>query len=290
VRFEFVQYWPTKKYVSPADARKNLPPHLREALLQDPKFHYGIYVDASERRVIEELDRTLEIGESKDFVKQLYAEVDEKEISNYTHFFIAPKVLEQARDVFFDMKRPDCKTDFCPWGARIVPPVKISPTVVKRLGIGEIHRNWELDLELVVSPQVKSLFDSHEITGLAYEPCEMSSGAEHRSPRVAPAYVARIEHGAYQRGSDMKVQLQCKEHSVVHTPHVFDRETPREALGPYDFQLINKLRIENREYYYYSPDWVVSRRALQLLLDNRVPGLETATWILNEKFCPLITC
>jgi hypothetical protein len=165
--------------------------------------------------------------------------------------------------------------------------VKVGNLVAGRLGIAQIGRVWQSVIELLVASAVKRLFDSAGVTGLEYEPCIPSEeGPDELSP---PGYLARLVVRAYQTASDiLPGSNRCTRHSVVTAPHLFDLRTPGDALRDSDFQMIDRVRIKGSDYFYYKPLWVVARRVLELLLDNRIRGLRPAGWILREKFRPLV--
>jgi hypothetical protein len=275
------------------DVINSLPSHLRDRLMRG---WLGVEVEKSE--VIKELDRILGIGKKRDFVKTHRLEIDRNYLADYSHFFIAPRILEENEDVFFDVSPPTCDVHIeatgsgmvCPWGSRITSPIAIRPESLKGLGIAEISRVWDFRTkELVLSTEVKKLFEYENVTGLDFQECWTKDGGENKQVGEPPAYVARIVNGTYQCGDDIiPGRDYCEKHSIVLTPYIFGERTPREALSEHDFQRLSSVRVGNKEYYHYKSLWVVTRRVLELLLKHRVRGLRPATVILDEPFRPLI--
>jgi hypothetical protein len=134
---------------------------------------------------------------------------------------------------------------------------------------------------LLVTEQTRKLFESERISGLEYEPCEDLDEASE------PIFVARVIHAAHYAGTDI-VTKPCKEHSIIMGAFVFDFHTPREGIHDVDFQMIDRVKVGKREYWYNLPFLVVSQKLLKLLLKHKVPKLQRRAIRLNQKFVPLI--
>lgn len=290
-RIDCVAYWPTTPGVGIADVKSGLPALFRKELLSgSARADYGIYVDSAKQHIIVQLDSRFGIGRTRDYVKERVLEIDQSYVADYTHFFLAPRTLDHHEDVFFDLMKPACEPDTCPWGARRISTVSIRVEVVPQLGIAQISRLWDYQsVELVVSLHVKQLLDGHGVSGLEYEPCSVTGNCE-PSPRVAePPYLARIVPATYQFGADIIPGTNyCEKHSIALAPFVFGRQTPREAIKEVDFQRIDVIRVRDKDYYYYKSLWIVSQRVLRLLLDHKVSGLTRATGFLDQPFRPLV--
>lgn len=275
-----------------AHAKNGLPSHIKAELMKGSRLtDYGIYVEASKHDIVLRLDSLLGICVRTDFGKDHIVEIDRTGIPGYEYFFIDPKTVDYGRHVFFEMSQPTCSLGICPWGARITSPVRVGQRALKGLGIAYVSRPWKFRAnELLVSRAVRDVFVSANVTGLEYEECWPNGGVDRSKIELAPAYLARIVEGSYQCSKDIIPGTNyCAEHSSVLAPYPFGLWTPREALAPDDFQNIDTLRVGSRVYYYNTPWWVISRRVLELLLANRVPGLQDATVFLNERFRPLLT-
>ena len=251
-----------------------------------PHADYGIYVDSSKSDIALELDSLLRICKKRDFGKDHIVEIDKSGISDYEYFRILPRDLEDGKDLFFELRRPTCSAEWCPSGACRVSPVMIRQKVLKRLGIARIGRIWDLKtVELVLAADVKKVFESANVTGLAYEECWPRESNDHSGE--PPAFVAKIIRGTYECALDIDVgKNYCPKHSIAIGPYPFCCWTPREALTSDDFQMIHTIKVGQKEYYYYNAWWIVSRKVVELLLTNRVSGLKQATVFLKEPFRP----
>jgi hypothetical protein len=283
-------YWPGQHTII-GEVKNRLPSDIKASLMQG-SLHadYGIYVERDQHGVICELDKLLHIGRKREFGKDHIVEIDESGIPEYDYFFIKPRDFENGRGVFFDMSRPCCSLEWCPWGSRIVSPVTIRSKTLKRLGIGRISRIWDFQtVELIISAAVKHLFESNDVTGLQYDPCWPSDdGCDHKSTEP-PAFVARIVRGTYQCANDLDVgKNYCAQHSITIGPYPFCLWTPREALSQDDFQILTSIRVGAKEYFPYKSLWVVSRKVVVMLLQHKVSGLQQATVFMKKPFRPLL--
>jgi hypothetical protein len=64
--------------------------------------------------------------------------------------------------------------------------------------------------------------------------------------------------------------------------------TPREAIGTEDFQMIDRLHVKGRQYLYILPTFIVSRKALHLLLDNAPGDLRPKGVYFKKSFVPVV--
>lgn len=276
MKMECIQFWPTREGISVNAVKQSLPIRLQEELLDA----WGIQLEASKSNEVDEIEEILQIGKTKEFVKYRYLEVDKHEIHNYSHFLIRPQRFGWQEDVFFDVTERTCKShDGCPWGVEISSPLGIKAN--KLCGIGEVVGPPMLKTKLVlVAEHVKQLFDSEGITGLEYMEGEDLD-------LVSRPFVARVAHGAYEAGTDLVTNC-CPKHRSISGALIFDATIPRNGIVDQDFQMIDRVRIEEQEFFYHHSLLVVSRRALELLFRHKVPGLEKATTILSQKFRPLV--
>ena len=133
---------------------------------------------------------------------------------------------------------------------------------------------------LVFTHEARELFESERVTGLDYQRCEGTHGAS--SPLVGT-----VVPSGYQTGSDIVADV-CTEHGTVGGRFVFDLKTPRNALSEHDFQMIDRVKINEREYILHIPTLVVSRRVVELLTRQKLGRLLRVTTILNQKFLPIL--
>ncbi len=288
MKIDYISYWSAKPYVGDLDLKEQLPVSVQKDLLQDEKFKYGIYVDASYTNLIKEIDQFFKIGKNKNVVKYRFLEIDASEIPSYTHFRINPKLLEHGRQLLFDLRRPQCKSEICPWGSEISSPVVIKSKTVRRLGIAQIGWRWGSEIELILSSELKALFDREGVSGLCYEPCICDTDTDEERRQSPKAYLARVTPRTYQCADDIILKVYCRKHKIILSFRVFNERTPRSSILDYDFQVIKELRVGRKIYSYYRGCWIISQKALQLLLRHKVPGLQPYGRILGEKFLPFL--
>jgi hypothetical protein len=288
MKFDYISYYSTQSFVGISDLKEKLPVSIQKELLQGEKFKHGIYVEISATDIIEEIDKIFKIGKKMEVAKFRQLEIDELEIPDIAYFQINPKGLEHGRQVLFDLDRPKCKSESCPWGSGISSPITIKQKSLKNLGIAQIDRLWGDRPELIVSTEVKTLFESEGITGLKYEPC--ISGGEDISgiSEKADAYLATILPKTYHLADDIILKTYCKKHKIILNYEVFNTRFSKEAIINSDFQLIKELRVGRKTYIYYIGQWVISQKVLNLLLKHKVPGLKPYGYVLGQKFLPII--
>ena len=276
--------------VPTAEARKGLPEALKSRLLEGDFFSGGVFAEASDHELISALDEHFQIGLTTAFGKVRHAEVDQKELARFSHYCIHAHMLEPNSSLFYEESRPVCDHETCPWGAKRITPMRVHPKRAAKIGIAEVGHIWEMQIDLIQSQEVKELFEREHISGLSYEPCELGTAKRLAPEQYPKLFLARIEPRTHFSAEAIVLPREyCERHQTVHLEDVLCRSIPRSRLGDWDFQMISSVRVPGEEYFFYKPWWVVSRRALQLLLDHKVTGLQTATWILKEKFYPLIT-
>jgi hypothetical protein len=287
MRYETAAYLHHGAYISLEDIKKTLPQHIISQLL-DSKNELYVKVETFKTEVVEYLDKHFRIGESFDFTKNVSLETDKSEIPNFTHFHIMPDALEFGRHVFCNIIRPTCRKEACPAGSKICGPVRIHPKKNKRIGITRIARPWANDVELVISPLLKNLFDEEGITGLEYERCMLENTDWLSEPPGPAPYFARIVYKTKGCAEDIKVkEYICEEHSYLMRFAVNNGWVLRDNLSDDDFQCIDGVVIKGRTYRYPAhPGMIISRKLLQLLLKHKIRGLCPATYHFNEKFRP----
>jgi hypothetical protein len=288
MKFDYISYWSAKPYVDLLDLKKTLPTSIQEGLLKGDKFQYGINVETSFTDIVREIDRVFQIGKTRDIVKFRHVEIDNDEIPNYMYYRIAPKGLEHNKQVLFDLSRPKCHSEVCPWGSGITSPITIKQKALKKLGIAQIRRLWSDRPELILSSELKGLFDSVGITGLEYEACVNETDKVSGSSEKPDAYFARITPVTYQLADDIILKTHCRKHNIILNYDVFNLRTPEGALLHSDFQVITELKIGRETYTYYMGQWIISRKVLELLLKNKIPGLGPIGYVLGRKYIPII--
>ncbi|MHC4068106.1 MAG: hypothetical protein ACYS18_02090 [Planctomycetota bacterium] len=288
VKIDYMSYWSAKPYVGVSDLKEKLPISVQKGLLQGEKFEHGIYVETSATDIVKQIDKVFKIGKKKEVTKFRHLEVNKAEISNYTHFQINPKELEHDRQLLFDLMRPQCKSEVCPWGSGISSPIIIKQKSLKNLGIAQIGRLWGNRPELIISSEVKALFDSEGVTGLKYEPCVNETDKASGISGKTDAYLTTIVPETYQLADDIILKNHCRKHHIILNYEVFNIRTPIDVILDYDFQTIKGLKVGRKAYTYYRGHWIISRKVLRLLFEHKIPGLKPYGRVLAEKFIPFL--
>jgi hypothetical protein len=289
MKLEIYQYWPTGKGVTIEDLKGALPAQLRRELLDGPKFLETLSIERSKREAVAQLDKQLGVG-TRGVVKQPYLETQLVDRNGYSHFVIRPQQLERGKDFEVTITPPRCMTrpDFCPWGSRMLTPLTVNMNVISGLGIAELWRQWGLsEVDLLVSVDTKDLFDREGITGLEYKQCQYRTQA---GPSTTPSlvYHARLTQEGRENGMDIIVGDNfCTEHNIIYDPIVFGRYLKRSNIPNTDFVRITTLTVGKTDYHFYKPMWLISRKCLDVMLSNKVAGLEYAGWFFDELFRPV---
>jgi hypothetical protein len=270
--------------------KRRLPDDLRNDLLSGfPAADHGICIDATNAESVVRLDKVLDLTRNK-IIKTLHIEVDLQDYAAFSYFTIEPQDLQWHKAVFFEMTPQQCwqVEDVCPWGRAIVPPITLPEHLLTPLLFGRVSSHSEMSIVLILSAGVRRIFDSENASGLEYSPCALQD-AEGRSRVTDECYVARITHRITETASEIiPGQNCCSQHSTVVAPDVLDPIVFRGQVEPYDFAAVHSVRVKNRLYHYYQPQWFVSRKVLDVLLKHKVPGLRYVTLWLKERFKPVV--
>jgi hypothetical protein len=145
-------------------------------------------------------------------------------------------------------------------------------------------------VELIVSDKLRTRFDECGISGLTYERCFLSTNKREESSPRPIAWLARVAEGGAWRAEQARLPV-CPHHQTVLPGKggwITGRHFSEEELAPIDFQFLLMLEVSGRTYYSEPPIWFVSRRALAVILDERIRGMRTVTTFLKEKFKPVL--
>ena len=288
MKLDYISYYSTKPFVGFSDLKEKLPVSIQKDLLQGKKFEYGIYVETSATDIIEEIDKIFKIGKKKEVAKLRLLEIDKLEIPNYAYFKINPKGLEHGKKLLFELTPPKCKSEICPWGSGINSPITIKRKSLKNLGIAQIGRLWSDRQELIISSEVKTLFESEGVTGLEYEPCISEGENASAVSGKADAYFAKIIPETYELADDVILKTYCRKHGIILNYEVFNIRFPKKATLDSDFQSIKRLKVGRKVYTYYRGRSIISRKVLNLLFKHKVSGLKPYGYVLGHKFLPFI--
>lgn len=289
MRIETAAYIPLEPpFMLADDVIRGLPDWVRAELIRYPRQLY-VTVETHKTEVVEYLDRLFEIGESYRFRKNVRLEIDQSEIQHFSQFHVSMRALECRRDYHASVVRPTCMSDGCCEGSRLVLPLRIPAKKVKKIGIAQVHRPWGggKPTVFVVAAWLRRLFEDEGIRGLEYKPCLIEGADSAGVPGIEPPYVAQMKDKVDSfADAVLKLQYLCQEHAILSSCRIVNPRMYREDFTESDFHIVDRLVGEGCAYRLTSPGFLISRRALQLLLKHNVRGLGLRTFYLKEKFVP----
>ena len=279
-----------KKITPVANIRHDLPESIAKELIRPPlvKNYISLCIDTTKSDVREYVERLLK-KKNIDFVRVRYLEATKDEIENYDYYYADFTNLEWGKHIEYEFTEPTCKTfEPCPWGSKIASPVKIKPKYTRNLDIGKVIDIWHMGQRFVISEKLKRIFELEGVTGLKYEPCIIEQGDKKELPIESHFDVAEITSKVTQFGSDIILNSYCKKHNVIFSKTIFDQITHRNSITKSDFQMINKIKVKGREYYYRVPLWFVSRKVLKILFDNIISNIRQRGIYFKDGLIPVL--
>lgn len=302
MQFEWYKYDPLMiEYSNYFAMLKELPRSIQKEFIQDPRLlireslEPGAqlinlpYIESHKKDVLGYLDRVFQIGLTDACKKTLWVEINGKEIDRFTHFKIFPKALEMDRVVFGEEVHPLCYNECCYFGSILLQPVRIKVRTAKKLGIGIIGRAWGKVVELVISAELKRLFQDADVSGLEYEQMEFQDSKAQADISCQPMFLARINNQIYQEGDNIWIdKVLCEDHHTVRIRHVSNLRIHRNKLPPDDFLEIEGVLVEGQPYNWVVNDFIVSHKVAELLFKHKITGLEDGGFFLNTKIKPII--
>ena len=272
------------------DKIEALPANIKDEAIKDKrlKFFDSIWVDAKKTDIIDFLDEYFEVN-NKHYVRKIYnLEVDNKEINQYEYFTIFPKAVQWEKGVKSDLVMPKCP-DPCPVGCKPVMPITVYPKKCKNIGINEIGFSLFGDPELLISAELKDLFDRNHITGLQYTQCVFSKKDNDSSEKVLVPYHANIVDSVYENTDELLIRKwYCKKHKILREYDVLNCFLKSHDLTNADIQCVKGVIYNGKTYYYRKPRIIISKRVLQIILDNNISGLNDNNFFVRAKFKPFL--
>lgn len=291
MRFEWIMYSSVNRdgYLKVQEVLRSLPVYVKKELVQDERLMNCPSVEAHKKEVIEFLDRTFEIGTTRNIKKEHNLEIDREEIGHFTHFHIGPKDIEVERDFFVDARRPLCCVDGCFVGSEILGYVRMKAKKAKNIGIAQLGRAWGKPVELVISAKLKEIFERRGVAGLSYEPVEMLDKDDYDNIPFDPPYLARITNSVYLSADEVVVHsMLCDVHRTTYFQYVENKRIPKESILPDDFLELCGVKVKDQPYNYHANGFIVTRRVLEILLGNKVKGLLNIGFLMKAKFRPCL--
>jgi len=287
MRYETAAYVPMQPTYDYDEIIKMLPGSITKELVKERRLY--VTVETSKKMVVEYLDNFFDIAKREVFRKNVLLEVDKSEIDNFSHYSVMPNTLEMGCHITGDIARPTCSKDACPVGARLSSPLRISAQKAKKIGFYKLYRPWGQPCELLVSSQVRKLFESEGIKGLSYEPCLFTDDDSAKNRQVEPLYLARIKRKVYEYADEIKSQKYiCRKHCVIYSSCLFGGTIYEEDVMGHDFVEICGVKVKEKTYEYHVHRMIISRLALEILLKHKIRSLAIECVYLNEKFLPVL--
>ncbi|MBN2590912.1 MAG: hypothetical protein JXA96_13690 [Sedimentisphaerales bacterium] len=287
MRYEYVTYSPFQDLQRFKRVKAELPETIRKELIVPKKPSEYIYVEASKIGIVKYLDNAFEVDKALYCKKSYSIIIDRKEIENFTHFNIGIKPIEVNRSFFCQCNPPICSVDGCFVGSEISGPVKMKCLTANRLGIAQLGRAWGKPVELIISAKLKKLFDRENVSGLNYEPVKLLDVDQHDNSSFSAPFLVRITNSIYSTAKKVILsKTVCEEHNIVYFQYIHEPRIPKESLLPDDFLELCGIIVESQIYNFHVNKVIVSRKVLEILLDNKIKGLVNMGFLMDMKFTP----
>ena len=291
MRIEYYSYYPIiKKYGIPHigifEIRRGLASHIKRELIQHPGFNNRLSVETRKEHVVAHLDKVMKVKRNH-FSRHRHIEVTEDNIDEHNFFFIDVRSLDWGKQIKYEFNSPVCKVETCPWGSKRTSPTRLRARSIRNLDLGRIWDIWDMTVRFVISERLKDLFTNNGITGLKYERCmiEDERGKQGQTKVFEGRYyVAEIAQSISQNAERIYLHDYCKLHGVITSFAMCDPVIRANAILSDDFQMINRLSVKEKAYYFRTPDFFISRKVLKLLLENEVTDLRKRGTYFGKPF------
>lgn len=276
-----------RKYISVVDIKQILPSFMAKEFTcpPDSKDYLCSHIETKKKDIIEYYEKMLK-KKKVDYDKTRFIEATKDEIDHYDFFFIDLRTLNWKKHFDYEISRPTCDFEPCPWGAKITTPVSLKEKYAKNLSIGKCIDVWSLKVRFIISKYIKETFESEGITGLSYKPC-LIAGNDVKKPIEDMFYVAEISSHVTQEGREIYLRSYCKKHSITISKRIIGQVTSRNAITSSDFQMIDKVNVRGKEYIYRTPFFFVSRKVLKILLENDIFDLRSRCIYFKDGLTPV---
>jgi hypothetical protein len=279
---EWWTYATTIVGTSAADFINQVPAPLWQRLLDEPRLSRGVYVDAGDEELVAELDRALRVGQTRNVIRSLDAEVDRRSVAEYEYYLLGfpdvsarPKAddILDARSIEEYLNRKDFR-----WKA--TPDLRAREILVDTGALLEMGRLRDSMMEriVLVTSQVKELFERNAVTGVRYMAVRDNCWRMEILRRVP------------ERADDLilrKDDYDATTRSIVQTIKLGLRYEPSD-FGPEDLQLIDRVEAGNQIYRYRGPWIVASRRFVELCLTHKVDRLQSPSILFKRGLVPVL--
>ncbi len=280
-----------KRLTPVSDVVERVPQAIITELSNPPLVvnNISLYVETKKKAVIKYLDEIL-TKQKVAYDKARHIEVTKDEIEKYDYYYIDLTNLEWNSHIDYEVSKPTCTCEGCPWGARIMSPLKLRAKHTTKLNFGKCIDIWSLGVRFVVSQKLKNIFDSSGVTGLDYEPCVIQTGKRRWGSEMESEnrfYTAEIRSSVRQKATEILLRSYCKKHRIAISSTVIGRTIPRSHISKDDFQVINRVVVKGKEYFFKLPYFFVSKKVLKLLFENNISDLRSRAIFFENGLTPV---
>lgn len=272
MKYHYYSYGTGKGKKPLYERKENMPQEVLNELLNDDRLVNEVYVDKAKQDVVDKLDKLLKIGKAEDYFRTEHLEVSSTNIDEYDFF----RVSFKKALVVEDYTPPTCPSGMCTRGVGINEPYILKST--KSLDIGQI--DMIQSTTFVLSSKMKKVFIEEGITGLEYHVCQDKGAGE------SDYSVAKVTNRIYEDADSIYLNTYCESCGTIMNYIPFGLRLDRDSVLDLDFQMINGIRVNDKVYNYPVPTWICSKKALKVLLREKVKGMGVKTFFLKEKFIP----
>jgi hypothetical protein len=291
--FDCVQYWPNFSF-DIANAKSQLPVRVQKELVSaHGAAKWGLMVESPKRLIVSFLDSFFSIGTSNRFTKIRYVEITRDELPRFEYYHISPRVLEEGKHFHYETNDWPCSHEFCPIGNHVITPYRIKAKLLNKLDFARVARSCAFDsVDFVLSAALHESLKKLGAKGMDFQTC--MTGSEKDSRNTDRVLVGKVAVSACRSARGLVVPSEdfCSEHLFALNPYPIDPFFLPESIPEgADFFIDNCLRTDNVTYRVYG-QCGISRRVLEVLLNEVPRGLMRKGWYFREKFVPIVmgTC
>jgi hypothetical protein len=267
---EWYNYGPAVQGLSAPMLRERLPDSLRDRLLKDSGLDYGVCADSDDVRLVSELDDFFCIGQSREVLRDLQAEVDQRSLTEYEYYLVSAQSMEysrRSRSALAVARTPE----------EYVQSVEYkwpeAPLVVRELNT---TLSDPFERVILVSPKAKLLFEVNAVSGVHFVSLPDGNSLMQVLRRI-PCHADDIIAADYDATT-----------RSVAGPHLFGLQYQRADFGAEDLQLIDRIHVRTQVYRYRMPWLVASQRFVELCIKHKLDRLLSPRVIFGRGVVPVL--
>jgi hypothetical protein len=299
MKLEYYVYYPVpvrpnlwgkllRRTSSASDVRAKLPPKIVCVLLPQPNEFATtcLYVETNNCEAVRTLDQQWVargvLGKSHEI------EVTYAHLADFEYYFIGVPNVVWGKDVFYSVKKPDCKHETCPSGSGILGPVRVAPSVGE-YDIARISGPWDQKVRLILNRQVRQAFEEHDVRGLDYTTLEseLATGHGYKEDSVGDYTMAVVTSSYEQEAGNIVLRDYCHEHNVAIDSTPVNVKFPCRSDMHDDFYSMESVAVGAHRYTFRSPSLFASRKVLTILRDLQTKRLVSMTLFVKNGYKPV---